>query len=415
MKRFFFLFFPVFLLVPNIGFAQKTVTLDDYLATAKENSPVLSDYNNQRYSLKIDSLKMLADYGVKVTANGDAMYAPVIKGWGYDNALSNGQNVTAVIRITRDLLGKANKDTRLADYNLASKQVINQIKITELQLNRAVTEQYLNTYTAQQLYQNYQEIIKLLNEEDVILKKLTQESAFKQTDYLSFKVTLQQNLLAMQQQRADWLNNYATLNYLAGVVDTTLSVLQPPLMPDKMPLPFEQSIYAESYITDSLKLANDAKIINYDYRPKLSAYADGGYSSSFITTPYKNFGASVGLSLTVPIYDGNKRKMMLQQNRLAQATRKRYNEFEHNRYLQQTAQLQAQIRQYEQMQATAGEQLVYSQALIEANLKQLPTGDVKIADFILSINNYLNLKSSLVQYQDNLYKLYNNLNYLTIQ
>ncbi|MDD3788457.1 MAG: TolC family protein [Petrimonas sp.] len=415
MKRFFFLFFPVFLLVPNIGFAQKTVTLDDYLATAKENSPVLSDYNNQRYSLKIDSLKMLADYGVKVTANGDAMYAPVIKGWGYDNALSNGQNVTAVIRITRDLLGKANKDTRLADYNLASKQMINQIKITELQLNRAVTEQYLNTYTAQQLYQNYQEIIKLLNEEDVILKKLTQESAFKQTDYLSFKVTLQQNLLAMQQQRADWLNNYATLNYLAGVVDTTLSVLQPPLMPDKMPLPFEQSIYAESYITDSLKLANDAKIINYDYRPKLSAYADGGYSSSFITTPYKNFGASVGLSLTVPIYDGNKRKMMLQQNRLAQATRKRYNEFEHNRYLQQTAQLQAQIRQYEQMQATAGEQLVYSQALIEANLKQLPTGDVKIADFILSINNYLNLKSSLVQYQDNLYKLYNNLNYLTIQ
>ncbi len=415
MKRFFFLFFPVFLLVPNIGFAQKTVTLDDYLATAKENSPVLSDYNNQRYSLKIDSLKMLADYGVKVTANGDAMYAPVIKGWGYDNALSNGQNVTAVIRITRDLLGKANKDTRLADYNLASKQVINEIKITELQLNRAVTEQYLNTYTAQQLYQNYQEIIKLLNEEDVILKKLTQESAFKQTDYLSFKVTLQQNLLAMQQQRADWLNNYATLNYLAGVVDTTLSVLQPPLMPDKMPLPFEQSIYAESYITDSLKLANDAKIINYDYRPKLSAYADGGYSSSFITTPYKNFGASVGLSLTVPIYDGNKRKMMLQQNRLAQATRKRYNEFEHNRYLQQTAQLQAQIRQYEQMQATAGEQLVYSQALIEANLKQLPTGDVKIADFILSINNYLNLKSSLVQYQDNLYKLYNNLNYLTIQ
>lgn len=415
MKRFFFLFFPVFLLVPNIGFAQKTVTLDDYIATAKENSPVLSDYNNQRYSLKIDSLKMLADYGVKVTANGDAMYAPVIKGWGYDNALSNGQNVTAVIRITRDLLGKANKDTRLADYNLASKQVINQIKITELQLNRAVTEQYLNTYAAQQLYQNYQEIIKLLNEEDVILKKLTQESAFKQTDYLSFKVTLQQNLLAMQQQRADWLNNYATLNYLAGVVDTTLSVLQPPLMPDKMPLPFEQSIYAESYITDSLKLANDAKIINYDYRPKLSAYADGGYSSSFITTPYKNFGASVGLSLTVPIYDGNKRKMMLQQNRLAQATRKRYNEFEHNRYLQQTAQLQAQIRQYEQMQATAGEQLVYSQALIEANLKQLPTGDVKIADFILSINNYLNLKSSLVQYQDNLYKLYNNLNYLTIQ
>ena len=415
MKRFFFLFFPVFLLVPNIGFAQKTVTLDDYLATAKENSPVLSDYNNQRYSLKIDSLKMLADYGVKVTANGDAMYAPVIKGWGYDNALSNGQNVTAVIRITRDLLGKANKDTRLADYNLASKQVINEIKITELQLNRAVTEQYLNTYTAQQLYQNYQEIIKLLNEEDVILKKLTQESAFKQTDYLSFKVTLQQNLLAMQQQRADWLNNYATLNYLAGVVDTTLSVLQPPLMPDKMPLPFEQSIYAESYITDSLKLANDAKIINYDYRPKLSAYADGGYSSSFITTPYKNFGASVGLSLTVPIYDGNKRKMMLQQNRLAQATRKRYNEFEHNRYLQQTAQLQAQIRQYEQMQATAGEQLVYSQALIEANLMQLPTGDVKITDFILSNNNYLNLKSSLVQYQDNLYKLYNNLNYLTIQ
>ena len=277
-----------------------------------------------------------------------------------------------------------------------------------------VTDQYISSWTAQQKYSIVQEIVQLLEQEDIVLKKLTQEASFKQTDYLSFKVILQQNILALQQQYADWLNSYATLNYLAGKVDTTLQALQSPILLNQIPESFDQSVYAESNIADSLKLNNDAKIINFEYSPKLSVYVDGGYSSALLATPYKNFGASAGISITIPIYDGNKRKMSLLQNQLLQNTREQYNEFDRNQYQQLTAQIEGQIWQYNQLTITAKEQLIYAQALIEANFKQLPTGDVKVVDFILSINNYINLKLGLVQYEATQYNLYNSLHNLTL-
>lgn len=395
--------------------AQQHKTLEDYLTLAKENSPLLNDFNNQRYSLKIDSLKTLATYGLQVTGNVDAMVAPTINNWGYDNVISNGQNVTAVVHVSKDLLGKENLKTRLSNYSLSIRQLFNQSKISEIALNKAITEQYIQTYALQKQYEISSEIIKLLRDEEIILKKLTQNSAFKQTDYLSFMVTLQQNILASQQQYADWLNNYATLNYLCGIVDTTLQKIDPPLTLVSQILPFERSVYAENYKTDSLKLTNDAKIINYDYRPKLTTYVDGGYSSSFFATPYKNFGASIGFTLSVPIYDGNQRKKSLQQIQLQQDSRNKYFEFQKNQYKQQVIQLQNQIGQYRQMIETANQQMSYAQTLIDANLKQLPTGDVKVTDVILSINNFISLKSELVQFETTIYNLYNQLNNLTIQ
>ena len=414
MKRLLYIMFSVYLMVVTIGFAQENVTLTDYLVAAKKNSPLLNSYNNQRYSLQIDSLKLKADYGIHVSGVGDASYSPLIHGWGYNGSSTTGQNLAAVVRISKDLLGKENLNTRLANYSLEIKQLLNQSEITTIQLNRLVTDQYISSWTAQQKYSIVQEIVQLLEQEDIVLKKLTQEASFKQTDYLSFKVILQQNILALQQQYADWLNSYATLNYLAGKVDTTLQALQSPILLNQIPESFNQSVYAESNIADSLKLNNDAKIINFEYSPKLSVYVDGGYSSALLATPYKNFGASAGISITIPIYDGNKRKMSLLQNQLLQNTREQYNEFDRNQYQQLTAQIEGQIWQYNQLTITAKEQLIYAQALIEANFKQLPTGDVKVVDFILSINNYINLKLGLVQYEATQYNLYNSLHNLTL-
>ena len=107
--------------------------------------------------------------------------------------------------------------------------------------------------------------------------------------------------------------------------------------------------------------------------------------------------------------------MQLRQNKLSQDTRARYSEFTRKQYEQQILQLQDQIMQYNQMIKVSNEQMVYAKTLIEANLKQLPTGDVKVVDFIFSINSYLNLKSGLIKYETNLYTLRNYLHNLIIQ
>lgn len=97
-----------------------------FLETAKSNSPVLNDYNNQVISNKIDSLKLKATYGFIVTGEGTAGYSPNIKGWGYDNALTNGQSLFAGVRVAKEFISRNNLNTRLAGINASIAQVLAQ-------------------------------------------------------------------------------------------------------------------------------------------------------------------------------------------------------------------------------------------------------------------------------------------------
>lgn len=395
---------------------QAKNTLPYFLETAKTNSPTLSDYNNQVLSHRIDSLKLKATYGFIVTGEGNASYAPTINGWGYDSALSNGQSLFAGVRVAKEFISRNNLNTRLAGVSANIAQILAQKNISLQTLYKQITDQYIATYTSQQQYELSGEILRILNQEDLILKKLTQASVIKQTDYLTFKVTQQQTELSHEQHKADWQNNYALLNYLSGIVDDHFTLLEPPLFEEKInPSEFNQSVYEKLYAADSLKLESDAKIIEYDYRPKITAFTDGGYQSSFVQTPYKNFGISVGIGVSVPIYDGHQKKMLLEQNRLNLETRKNYWAQNQRQYQQMIFQINNEINSYHQLIKKANEQITFSKTLVEANAKQLPTGDVKMVDFIMSINNLLGLKGNIIQYNTTLYNLKNQMQYLIIQ
>lgn len=396
--------------------AQSKNTLSYFLETAKINSPVLNDYNNQVISNRIDSLKLKATYGFIVSGEGTAGYSPNSKGWGYDSALTNGQSLFAGVRIAKEFISRNNLNTRLSGFSASIAQMLAQRNISLQTLNKQITDQYITTYASQQQYSLSQEIIHLLDQEDIILKKLTQAAAFKQTDYLTFKVTLQQNELTLEQQKADWQNNYSLLKYLSGIVDDTFEPVEIPYFQESLtPVSFDDSMYQKAFKADSLKLANDAEIIQYNYKPKVTAFSDGGYQSSFALTPYKNFGMSLGIGVTIPIYDGHQKKMLLQQNQLSLQTRQKYLEQTHRQYQQQILQVNNQIEQYDKIIHTANEQITYAKTLVEANAKQLPTGDVRMVDFILSINNLLSLKGNIIQYNTILFNLKNQLQYLIIQ
>jgi len=63
--------------------------------------------------------------------------------------------------------------------------------------------------------------ISLLQKEESLLKDLTEKNVYRQTDYLAFLVTLKQQGLQLKQLEIQFQNDYGTLNYLAGIVDTT--------------------------------------------------------------------------------------------------------------------------------------------------------------------------------------------------
>jgi outer membrane protein TolC len=399
-----------FLQFSIVSFSQN-YSLDHFLNQALSNSPLLKDYQNQVQSNLLDSQKILATYRPQVTGNSFNVYAPVIGGFGYDQAISNGGNFSTLVTANKTLVGRKNLANQFETIDLLNQSVKNTAKISEQELKKSITAQYITAY-GDMLQLNFnKEVSDLLHKEEAILKDLTQKNVYRQTDYLTFLVTLQQQGLQYKQLQIQFNNDFAQLNYLSGISDTSTVSLQDPgiylvQLPD-----IYNSVFFRQYQIDSLKLKNNRATIDFSYRPKANIIVDGGYSSSLAYQAYKNFGTSFGFSVTVPIYDGHLRKLQYSKIDIAERTRNYYKNFFTNQYHQQIAQLTQQLRGTEELIGQINDQIRYSESLINVNAKLLETGDAKIADFIISISNYLNAKNLLTQNNIIRLQIINQINY----
>jgi outer membrane protein TolC len=270
-------------------------------------------------------------------------------------------------------------------------------KISDQDLRRSIIAAYIAAYGSWRQYNFNNEVYNLLSKEDTILKKLTQATVYRQTDYLTFLVTLQQQHLTITLAKQQYQNDYATLNYLCGLMDTSFTPLDSPHIALQQLPEYSNSIFYKKFITDSLLLKNAYQQVGLAYKPKLSFTADGGYVSSLTYLPYKNFGASVGLNLIIPIYDGNQRRLQYQRLDILEHTRTYNRDFYTTQYYQQIAQLTQQLQTADEIINETNEQLKYVRTLMDANRKLLVTGDVRIADYIIAIGNYLNAQNTITQ------------------
>jgi outer membrane protein TolC len=408
MKRLFILSFCTAIVFNS--WAQKK-DLDYFVNQAINNSPLLKDYQNQVLSFSLDSQIIRASLKPQVNGISNNSYAPIINGWGYDEVISNGQQLSALIQVSKSFLSSKTIASQIANLQLQSQTIANNVKISEQDVIKAITDQYIVTYGEQlQLDYNY-EINDLLRKEDSLLKKLTQDNVFKQNEYLTFVVTLQQQLLSTSQLETQYNFDYAALNYLAGIVDTTTTRLQDPQLNSKTFGDFTNSVFYRQFVLDSLKLANDRMLVDLNYRPKINAYGDGGYNSSLTYKPYKNFGVSVGVNLTIPIYDGRQKKLQYSKIDLQERTRIFKRDFFILQRNQQMLQLIQQLNATDKLIVQVNKQIKYTETLIIVSQKLLATGDIRLTDFILTLNNYFNAKFLVTQNNITRLKIINQINY----
>ncbi len=394
----------------SVSVAQ-TYTLDHYLEIAKSNSPLLKDLRNQIASNQVDSLRLLAGYKTQVNANSAGLYAPIIDGWGYAEAITNNHTLNALLAASQPIISKKNIDAQIAAITLQSQSIGNASKISQQDLKKAITAQYITAYGDLQQYKFNQEVIGLLSQAEQLLKKLTRDNVYHQSDYLTFLVTLKQQQLTVLLSRQLYKNDYTTLNYLAGIADTTMIELQRPDIQKAMLPDPTASIFFKQFQLDSLKLVNGRQLVDFSYKPKINLTADGGYNSDFMGQAYKNFGFSAGFNFTLPIYDGGQRKMQYRKLSLQEETRENYKAFFNTQYHQQIAQLRQQIGESDNLLNQIEEQIKYSESLIKVDTQLMQTGDVRIADFIIAVNNYLAVKNLKTTTTINKLQLINQLNY----
>lgn len=387
-------------------------SLDYYIQNALKNSPIFVDNANQIKSLAYDSLLIKAILKPQVNLNSNAYLVPNINGFGYDPAITNGGNLTALTSANYTFIRKENIDNRFSSINIQRMLIELNSKLNERDLRQAVTSQYLTVFGQQKQLEKLNEIISLLNKEETILKKLTASSIYRQTDYLSFLVNLKQQALIYLQQKNQIRNDVLLLNYLCGVQDTAYVDLSNPAISINIPKPPEENIAFYQYKLDSMRLMNLSDNIKYSYDPKFSIVGDAGFNSSFISKGYKNFGASIGLNLLVPIYDGHQRQIQYDKISISDQTRKEYAAFYVKQVKVKNEQIIAQIAAIEQLATYAQDQFILSKKLVDADGSLLESGDLRITDFIIALSNYLASQSILTQLNNDKLQLINQYNYL---
>ena len=375
----------------------QTRSLDDYLRIAETNSPVLKDQAYQRDALALDSFEVRAVFGPQVNGSGQFLYAPSGAHWGYDPAITNSGLYSAVVGAQVPLFTGGRKRAGLDPVALRGNALLLAKVGTLLDLHQRVTEQYINTYADQRTLAAVHDRVRILDEEEAVMKHLVEQGIYQQVDGMNLRVTVQAQRIAASKATALLRNDLLTLNTLCGSADTATVVLAPlNLQP---PVAFDPSASPglRRFAVDSL--ANDIadRSVDLNYRARLNAVGDAGLNAVVIRDVPNRFGASAGLNLSVPIYDGNRRRTQHDRIALREKSRTAYQDFYADQLQLRHAQLREALAQADTLIAGTQRQSAGEEHLIELYRLELEHGLVRLTDLFLALENHARTVNDIIQ------------------
>jgi len=400
------------LLILAFGILAKAQPLDFYIQKGLQNSPLLKEFNNQVLSGRIDSLLVLAGNDFQINQVSQAMYAPVAKKFGYDEAITDGGNYSAVISLEKSLFNQKTLNNQFKTIALLKQSVEADRKITIVELKKGITEQYLLAYADFLEIQFNQKTLDLLKNEQEILKSLANQGIYPQTDLMNLSLSVTTEEIAIRQSEIQYKNNLAVLNFICGINSSQAVVLEKPQFTIQNSFDVLSTPTMEKFRIDSLQNLNSRQLIDLNYRPKFSAFADAGFMAIRPENIPHNFGTSLGLNFSVPIYDGKQRKLQYDKTMLAEQSRQDYQTFYTSQYRQQILQLTEQLKLSDELITQIRKQLLQQENLIALYKIEIEKGLVRFLDFLSVVNSYTETQNTLTVSEMNRLQIINQLNYL---
>jgi len=394
------------------GSAYGQLDLDHFLQLGETNSPLLKDLENQNTTLGLDSAKVSAKYGPQVNGTGGFLYAPRSTKWGYDEAITNGGLYSAVVGGSIPLFTGGRKRTQLDSITAQGSTLRISAVNTVLDLHRAITAQYITAYADQRSSTFVETQVRLLDEEERVMRKLTERGIYQQTDLLTLHVNLQARRIALRQATALYRNDLHQLNQLCGITDTTATSLIAPALDPPQDFELRDSPVLQQFALDSLRNTIADRTVDAAYQPRLTAGADLGLNAISISTIPNRFGGSAGLNLSVPIFDGHQRQLEHSRVALRENTRKAYRDFYMDQLDQRHAQFSEALQRSSTLLTDLRQQSSEEDRLIALYRAELESGLVRLTDLFLVLANHATTMNALIQAEADRARIINELLYL---
>jgi len=411
MLKLLLVFILAFIMAVN-SYSQRR-SLEYYISEALKNSPLLNDYENQLRAGSMDSLLALCAYKPQVNAVSQIMVAPVGQNFGYSEAITNGGNYTGIVGVKQSLFNSKIKSAQSENIHLLKQTLEVNKTITQTDLKRSITLQYITAYADYSQMQFIRKTIEMLNTQHSVVKQLVEAGIYQVTDLMNLLVTIKAQEITAKQIFIQFKNDVALINLLSGIVDTaTVELVKPDLKLTALPDIQQSPVMLQSRI-DSLKNSNTKNLVDLNYRPRLEAFADAGFMAiTPVDIPF-NFGASIGLNFTMPLYDGKQRQLEYKKIEINENSRTLYRDYYLTQYWQKYRQLNEQLRLNDDLVKDINLQLEQQKELIDLYKKvALENGLIRITDYLAAINNYTNTENSLTITEMTRLQLINELNFL---
>lgn len=400
-------------------------TLDYFIAQAKQNSPLIVMNRNQKALTAEEMQRLRAAYThSRLELTGDLLFVPVIttdngqtsfkvdaqnadKYYGNDLGQSSS-HLQMGLNWVKPLTGM--KGLRDEQRLLAVNQSIadNIIRLTEHELGRQVTEQYLLCQLDQANEQSACAIDSILVNQMDIVTRLANHGLTSPTDVQLLSIERQANESVRQQALQSYITHRAELNSICGIIDSEAIV--PVSIMEQMKRT-SRSDFMEQYRLDSLKARLTYQTYMNQYRPQLSLYANGGTQTGPYKDLYKRWGVSAGLHFAWTLSDGKQlknrqRQMEIQQNTIE--AERQYAETTRKTRLQELVEM---LKSQDAQIANSRTQLESYRNLLSDYQKEIMAGRRSVVDYVNVFRNYRLQTRTLNELKINREIMVNTLNY----
>ena len=386
----------ILVLIVNTLQAQKH-DLAFYIAKAKAFSPLINQAQNEnkivgldmeqiksilsKPEINVDASVLFAPiishdnntYKFEAVSNGAANYA------GYDLAITNGGQYQSVVSLRQPLFNGSNVKVYSDKADVSRRINNNRISLTEHELEKIVSHQYILCLKAKKSAAMNVELLKELDDQLQLMQKLVENAIYKQSDLMLMQIEYENYNLNYETSLSDFKNNLYDLNLLCGKNDTTTVELQE-IEPQLKNASTNSSEFLNSFRLDSLNINELQAINDLKYKPQVNLFANAGLNAVYLPT-FNRFGISTGLSFSWNIFDGNQQKIQKQKTNINLLTL----DYERQNFIKQQEinknSIRNQIVSLDKRILLTDSQLNKYDQLLKVYHIQLAQGDISVIDF----------------------------------
>lgn len=422
------LFFNLLLLATiSVSYAQRS--LNNYIDSAKRNSPLIKDNRNQSEANRLEIERLKAQFTKpQIGINGEYFFAPIVstdnnkttlqlnskgaeKYYGYDLGLSNGGLYQVMITATQPIFNQDRFKTYEEQATVNNLVIENNIRLASHDIEKFVTDQYILCLLDIQQTKYASDMVNLLEQQRTIVQKLVSSALLKQSDLSLLNIEYKNFENELITSKANYRRNLMDLNILAGINDTSLATLDTLVLTPHIEATSLASQYLERFRLDSLNLAVSQKIFETRYKPQVNLYANSGLNTSNISTIPRGLGVGAGVSVIWNFYDGKQKDITRRQTSFLLRSVSSYrdnflsvNEVRKNKFI-------TELSSYNERAALLQQQLNDYQSVINSYRRELLSGQQSVINFINIIRNMGLIQRDYALLQTNQLLLINAYNY----